>query len=79
MTVLDHVEETLNYVPHSRRSGLTLGEFLKTHHWTNPSSLQTVADDVLKRKLQEAIGFSEEDYAMVDWEYGGVRTQPLTH
>lgn len=35
--------------------------------------------DVLKNKLQQVIGDSIDQSASIDWEFAGVRTNPLTH
>ena len=80
--VLDFAEEQLKYVPHARREQISLGDFLARHTYTGGSTSQSSQQymaDVLRNKLQQVIGDSIDQAATIDWEFGGFRTNPLTH
>lgn len=59
--VLDFVEDQLRLVPHARREGMTLGDFLARHPYTsigasNNASLEQFLSGILKTKLETVIG-----------------------
>lgn len=37
--ILEYVDNSLRYVPHSRRKEITLGDFMRKHHYLNAGSL----------------------------------------
>lgn len=81
-SVLEHVDDQMKYVSHERRSQLTLGEFMKRHHYLNASSMRQYSSDLLRNQVEGALGRGEtlaESTAAVDWELGGVRTHPASH
>jgi hypothetical protein len=76
LSVLEFAEDVLKGVPHSRREQMTLGEFMDRHNYIG-GHLNTV----MSNKLKQVLGESIEGYAadVIDWEFGGVRTNPIVH
>ena len=56
LLVLDYINDTMKYVPHQRRKEMSLGDFMKRHHYLNSNSLLEFANDILKNKIQETLG-----------------------
>jgi len=77
----DHIDEQLKYVSHERRSDISLGAFLARHHYLSASSYQNYSSDLLKDKIEQALGPSEskeDTAAAIDWELDGVRAHPAS-
>ena len=55
-TVLEHVEEQLEYVSNDRRQQITLGEFMTRHHYLNNKSYRHYSTDLLKSQIENALG-----------------------
>jgi hypothetical protein len=84
--VLDFVEDQLRMIPHARREGMKLGDFLSRHPYVsggagNQASLEQYLSSILKNKLEEVIGSQIDVNAaeFIDWEYGSVKTNPVIH
>lgn len=81
ITVLEHVEQNMRYVPNDRRKEITLGDYMKKHHYVNVSSLTEFSNDILKNIISRTLG-EKTNVAQVDnidWEYAKYRTHPQTH
>lgn len=78
--VLEYVNDSLKFVPHSRRKDISLGEFMKRHHFLNSSSLFDFGSDILRNKIEETLGktLDLESAEVIDWEFAGTRTHPYT-
>jgi hypothetical protein len=57
--VLEHVEQQMSCVSHSRRSQITLGEFMTRHHYMNNKSYRHYSSDLLKSQIESALGQGE--------------------
>lgn len=84
--VLEFVDEQLKLIPHSRREGMNLGEFLARHPYTsgdsgNNNSQEQFLSKILKNKIEQVLGSSVDTNGadLIDWEYGSVRTNPMIH
>lgn len=84
--LLDFVEDQLRMIPHSRREGMKLGDFLARHPYIsggagNHASLEQFLSGILKNKLEQVVGQQIDINAaeFIDWEYGTVKTNPLIH
>jgi hypothetical protein len=84
--LLDFVEDQLRMIPHSRREGMKLGDFLARHPYIsggagNHASLEQFLSGILKNKLEQVVGQQIDVNAaeFIDWEYGTVKTNPLIH
>ena len=80
-SVLEYIDQSLQYVPHARRKAMTLGEYLQRHHYFNVNVQQEFSNHILQNKIQHVIGkFVDAQTAdIVDWEFAGVRTHPAIH
>ena len=54
--MLEYIDNSLKYVPHERRKEISLGDYLKRHHYINDNGLDEFANDILKNKIQEVMG-----------------------
>ena len=57
---------------------MTLGEYIQRHSYIQSASM---SESILKNKIQEVLGSTIDMGAadMIDWEFGGVRTNPGIH
>lgn len=79
--VLDHVEQNLRYVPNLRRKEITLGDYMRKHHYLNSSSLNEFSNDILKNIISRTLGerTNLQKVDNVDWEFANYRTNPNVH
>ena len=54
--VLDYIDNSLRYVNHERRKEISLGDYLRRHHYMNASALKEFSNDLLKSMVQKALG-----------------------
>lgn len=81
-SVIEHVDDQLQYVSHDRRQEITLGEFMTRHHYLNGTSLREYSNELLKGQIEKALGraeSTEDSAAAVDWNLSGVLTHPASH
>lgn len=81
-SVIEHVDEQLQYVSHERRQEITLGEFMTRHHYLNGTSLREYSNELLRGQIEQALGraeSTEDSAAAVDWNMNGVLTHPASH
>lgn len=78
---MEYINNTLSYIAHDRRQQITLGEYLSRHNYLNSASYEELMNDVVKNRIQEILGkkVDIEKVDTIDWEFAGVRTNPLIH
>jgi len=76
-SLLDFVEDSLKFVPNSRRQQITLGEYLNRHSYIHSGEVSSGdTGHILRRKIEETIG-STVGFDNIDWEFAGHQTSPM--
>ena len=73
------MNEQTKYLSNTERKGITMEQFLQSHHYLNASSFESYSNDILHNRLTKILGSKAEDAASIDWQIGEVRTSPVDH